>query len=296
MKTKKLALAGFLLLAFFLTKAQDEIAFKVLVNKGKTEVKAGSSWQAIKVGSSLKSTDEINVHENSYVGLVHINGKPIELKKPGKYSVAKLSSQVGPGTSVLNKYTDFILSSNTTKKNSLTATGAVHRGDELTVLLPVNEKNPIIFGNEITVTWEKGKSDGPYEVLLFTMFGDELYKTKTSDTKININLADKALANEDNILIKVTPMKGSPSATFTLKKLSVADKERIKTEFTQISGEVKDSTAFGKYIEAGFFEKNGLLIDATTAFLQAVELEPALREDYNAYLLRTGLKQPPPEK
>ncbi len=47
-------------------------------------MKAGPNWQAVKVGSTLKDTDELKVAENSYVGLVHVNGKPLEVKKAGK--------------------------------------------------------------------------------------------------------------------------------------------------------------------------------------------------------------------
>lgn len=60
---------------------QADYAFKVLANKGSNEVKSGDAWQAVKTGDRLKSTDEIKVAENSYVALVHVKGKPIELKE-----------------------------------------------------------------------------------------------------------------------------------------------------------------------------------------------------------------------
>ncbi len=44
-------------------------AFKVLINKGKNEVKTGNNWQAVKVGESLQSADELRVPENAYIGL-----------------------------------------------------------------------------------------------------------------------------------------------------------------------------------------------------------------------------------
>ena len=90
-----------------------------------------------KVGSSLKSADELRVAENSYIGLVHVSGKPLELKQSGKYKVTDLAAKVSGGASVLNKYTDFILSANTGPKSNLTATGAVDRGvDNIKVYLP----------------------------------------------------------------------------------------------------------------------------------------------------------------
>jgi hypothetical protein len=79
---------------------------------------------AVKTGASLKASDEHKLSENAYIGLVHKSGKPLELKAAGQYKVADLASKVATGTSVLNKYTDFILSSNSAEamKNRLNAT------------------------------------------------------------------------------------------------------------------------------------------------------------------------------
>src|SRR5688572_17001615 len=88
-------------------------SFKVLVNKGKNEVKSGGTWQPIKTGSTLKQGEELRVADNAYLGLVHVTGKPLEVKQAGNYKVDDLAAKIGGGTSVLNKYTDFILSSNT---------------------------------------------------------------------------------------------------------------------------------------------------------------------------------------
>ena len=62
---KKLALFVFALIGFVQAMAQD-YTFKVLVNKGKNEIKAGSGWQVIKVGSSLKSDDELKVYPSFF--------------------------------------------------------------------------------------------------------------------------------------------------------------------------------------------------------------------------------------
>ena len=131
MKTKILTLL-FVTLLYTASAVAQDYAFKVLVNKGTNELKNGDVWQPIKTGASLKSGDELKLSDNAYIGLVHASGKPIELKQAGNYKVADLAAKVsGSGSSVLNKYTDFILSSNSAeaKKNRLSATGAVHRGE-----------------------------------------------------------------------------------------------------------------------------------------------------------------------
>src|SRR5437868_3052890 len=122
MKTNKLTLMLVFALITSFTFAQD-YAFKVLANKGTNEVKTGDAWQPLKTGASLKKTDEVKLGDNSYVGLVHVSGKPLEVKTAGAHKVSELEKSMSGGTSVLNKYADFILSSNSAeaKKNRLSA-------------------------------------------------------------------------------------------------------------------------------------------------------------------------------
>src|SRR5882757_5974005 len=137
-KGRLLLVGGF----FFLTIAgfSQDYTFKVMANKGANEVKSGDGWQPIKTGASLKSGDELKISENAYLGLVHVTGKPLEVRTAGSYKVADLAAKMSGGASAMNKYTDFILSSNSAeaKKNRLSATGAVHRGEPtlLSVYLP----------------------------------------------------------------------------------------------------------------------------------------------------------------
>ena len=144
--------------------AQD-YAFKVLANKGSNEVKAGADWSPLKTGATLRSGDELKLSENAYLGLVHSSGKPLELKLAGSYKVAELAAKMGGGTGVLNKYTDFILSSNSAeaKKNRLSATGAVDRGENYAIklILPENQSSGI-YNSIAIIKWEGAKVTGPY--------------------------------------------------------------------------------------------------------------------------------------
>src|SRR5690606_31650363 len=144
----------------------QDYAFKVMANKGTNEVKSGDSWQPIKTGASLKLNDELKVAANGYLGLISASGKPIEVKKPGAVKVADLAAQVKGGSSAVNKYTEFILSSNSDeRKNKLTATGAVVRDisteKAIKVMLPENQ-NSGIYNNEAVIKWDGSKVTGPY--------------------------------------------------------------------------------------------------------------------------------------
>jgi hypothetical protein len=295
MKSIKSSLLLFLVAMALPLFAQKDYAFKVLINKGQNEVKAGDNWQPLKTGATLRSGDELKLAANAYVGLIHVSGKPLELKEAKTYKIKELESQLGGGTSVLNKYTDFILSSNTEKKNRMSATGAVHRGTHTTkVFLPKSEV-AFVFGDVVILDWERKADEGTYVVALKSIFGDDLYQTETTDQTITINLTEPKFAAEDNIIVEVYPKNQpnkKPDPPFIIKKLSPADKDRIKAQLKEISAEVSSDNAMSKFLLAGFYEQNKLLIDAITAYQQAIQLSPDVeqfKDDYKSFLIRHAL-------
>jgi hypothetical protein len=298
MKTIKLTPFFALIMMSSFVFGQD-YAFKVLANKGTNEVKSGDSWHPIKTGASLKSGDELKIGDNAYLGLVHATGKPVEIKQSGSYKVADLAAKMTGGTSVLNKYTDFILSSNSaeSKKNRLSATGAVHRGETsaIQLLLPENQYSGI-YNDQAVVSWEGTKVAGPYVVILRNMFDDELTKFETPETDFVINLADPKLNKENAILVEVSAKSDAKqvSRQHLVKRLAPAEQENIKKSLAEIGTEVNEQTALNKFILAGFYEENNLLIDAITSYEEAIKLAPDVttyKEAYDEFLVRRGIKK-----
>jgi hypothetical protein len=229
---------------------------------------------------------------------VHVSGKALELKQSGSYKVGELASKVNGGSNVLNKYTDFILSSSTTPKNRLAATGAVDRGtDNIQMYLPKPEL-AVVYNDNVIIQWDSQGAPAPYIVTFKSLFEDDLDKLETSESSVAINLNSKNFANEDNITVEVSSAtnKNNISNKYTLKKLSKADKVRIKGELEKIASTTAEPNALNKLLLAAFYEENNLLIDAGTAYAEAIQLAPDVpqyREDYEAFLLRQGMKKPP---
>jgi hypothetical protein len=74
-----------------------------------------------------------------------------------------------------------------------------------------------------------------------------------------------------------------------IKKLSAADKTRIKTSLSEIAGQTKEQTALNKLLLAAFYEQNALFIDASTSIQEAIKLAPTvpqIQEDYRDFLVR----------
>jgi hypothetical protein len=296
MKTSPITLLFFLSASAVL--AQD-YAFKVLANKGANEVRSGAEWHPIRTGASLKKDDELRLSPNSYMGLVHATGKPLELKEAGNYKVTDLESKVRGGTSVLTKYTDFILSSNSAeaKKNRLSATGAVDRGERSSIqlLLPQNQHSGI-YNNIAIISWVGTDVAGPYVAMIRNMFDDELAQIETPETSLEIDLTDPRFAKENALLVEVKS-KNDPSQIskqHLIKKLAPAEQENVKKSLDEIMGEVQEQTALNKFILAGFYEENNLFIDAISAYEAAIKLAPdvnSYKEAYEDFLLRHGIRK-----
>jgi hypothetical protein len=279
--------------------AQD-YAFKVLANKGANEVKSGDQWHPIRTGASLKKDDEVRLSPNSYMGLVHATGKPLEIKEAGDHKVSDLEAKVkGSGSTVLTKYTDFILSSNSAeaKKNRLSATGAVDRGERASIqlLLPQNQHSGI-YNNVAIISWVGTDVPGPYVVMVRNMFDDELAQIETPESSLQIDLTEPRFAKENALLVEVKS-KNDPSQVskqHLIKKLAPAEQENVKKSLGEIMGEVQDQTALNKFILAGFYEENNLFIDAISAYEEAIKLAPdvaSYKEAYEDFLLRHGIRK-----
>lgn len=274
-------------------------AFKVVASKGTNEVKTGGAWQPIKTGSTLKAADEIKVGDNAYVGLFHASGKPMELNKPGTYAVAQLEKQIGGGPSVLNKYADFILSSNADeKKNKLSATGAVHRGtkEDINVLLPSTPgMNTAVYSSLVVIRWESQKTKGPFVVNITNIFGDPVARMETTSNSIVLNLNDKQFSDLGSLFVEVSD-KSNPkiaSPQYTIKRMTPAEQEQIKKAWNEIAADVAEVSAMNKFLIAGFYENKNLIIDAIAAYEEAIRLAPDVdffKEAYENFLIRSGLK------
>jgi hypothetical protein len=284
-----------LILLAQVTYAQS-YSFKVLVSKGKAEVKAANTWEPLKVGAILKSTDEVKVAENSYLGLVDAKGKPLEIREARVYKVTELLQRVGPGLSVMSKYTDFILSSDKEKKGRLTATGAVHRGfkDVILVYLPGSERAEL-FGDKVGIQWLSEEVTGPFEVVFTSLLEEVLARFETSESQIIVDMNSGNLKGNYEVLVKVVSKanRGNGSKDYIIKKMRPADREKFAKSWEEIKTGTQEETALNKYILAGYFEETLLIVDALTAYQEAIKLAPdvALYKDaYNEFLKRLGFE------
>lgn len=253
----------------------QQYTFKVLISKGQNAVKAGENWQPIEVGATLQSTDEFRVAADGYIGLVHVQGRPIEIRTPGQYKVAELVSKIKPSQSALSKYIDYVLSAKEEERATFHATGAVTRGARsIKVYLPQSEK-AVVMNDEVLISWT-GMPAGPYIIQFNSMFGDELDRREVSDTTVTVDLSSSRLSKEDNIVIQVflKEDRAVKSEKSILKRLSAADRGRLSGILKDSRVLVAEKTALNMYYLANLYEENSLLVDAATAYQNAIRLAP----------------------
>jgi hypothetical protein len=270
--------------------------FKVLANKGDNKVKSGSEWQALKTGASLNDTDELQVSADAYLGLVHSSGKTLELKEAGTHKVSDLAARVNTGgSSVASKYADFVLSkmSAESKKNRLSATGAVHRGssDAIKVFMPSSVG---VYGDEAIVRWDSLGGSTTYMITIKNMFDDVLLSIETNSPNIELDLNNEKIAKENVLLLSVSNKNDESvkSGTYAIKKLPAADAAKVTASLNELMSDVNQQSALNKYILAGFYEENNLLVDALTSYELAMKLAPEVdsyKEAYVEFLLRNRL-------
>ncbi|MBX2967349.1 MAG: hypothetical protein KF845_14480 [Cyclobacteriaceae bacterium] len=291
MKTVRfISLSALLLIIPAMLNAQ-QYAFKVLRSTGSTEIKSGEAWQPLKVGSQLKPSDEIKVPANGYLGLLHASGKALEVKEAGNHKIVDLASKVSKGSSALNKYTDFILSTNEEKKNKLAATGAVHRGIKKGIMLclPTDPGKAEVLGEHFLALWT-GDSSSTYRVTVMDFAEDVLAFYDVTTPYAVIDLGEK-VAGTPQILVQVTSSEGNVSEKYTIKKLTGHKKKKMADDVATL-GLFSEPNGLEKFMLASYFESRLMIIDALTAYKEAAELEPDVyQEEYENFLSRLEFKK-----
>ncbi|MCE2998099.1 MAG: hypothetical protein LW863_21070, partial [Flammeovirgaceae bacterium] len=153
-----------------------------------------------------------------------------------------------------------------------------------------------IYNNTVVVSWEYNKNEAPYIVTVKNMFDDELMTLETPENLVQIDRSNPKLGNEDALLVVVKSKtdKSMISKSKLIKKLSTNRQEAVKLLIDEMGAEIKEETALNKFIMAGFYEENKLLIDAITAYEEAIKLAPDVptyKEAYEEFLLRNNLKE-----
>lgn len=305
---KKYLVRFFIVLAFLAVPAlqllAQDIAFKVLAENGKVQIRSRNEWQLLSAGTSLATTDVIKMEDGAYLGLVHTSGKTLALEKAGTYEVAHLNSRFkGEKPNVAAKYAELyiqkiqggnMLNKQTTAPTTTASVERALQNSRLKVLLP---NSVDVFSPEVILRWNDKDTlvRNSYEVVFKNMFDEVIMVKETDNTKITLDFSEKGLANERLVIVSVNAKqhKEVQSSNYGIKHMTPEEAEPIEKELKELRLEISEKeSALDKLILASFYEQNNLLADALTNYEYAISLEPdvqAFRTAYEQFIFRNGL-------
>jgi len=280
--------------------------FKVLANKGDNSVKLeGAEWTKLKTGQSLNSGDELKLSQEAYLGLMHNSGKTLEVKTPGSHTVSGLANNLkSKNTSVASKYADFVMNKMSEDegsgdyRKSLGATGAVDRalasGASIKIMALSSSE---IINDEVILRWNEPKQEGEieeleYELIFSNLFDETIASETVGKTSYLLNTSKKPFKGQNFIKVKVT-VKGKDlnSDDYAITMKPEEETAEIKATLKQLKSEIEGESAMDKLVMAAFYEDNDLLLDALTAYEQAIQKAPTVpvfEKAYEDFLIRNG--------
>ena len=310
MKTSFFALC--FILFFALLAFAQEATFKVVAVKGKVS----TNNQPIAQNAEIKATQSLTVDgDSSYICLVSNDKKGIiEVSKKGSYQMADLKKQA---VMLENNYAKFVanelLEMETAKYDSVRLQQTKktwqwinpHHSVMRAMLPPERVK---IYSNKMIIKWylkssdfELNKSIDSCKVIIFNLNDISLFEERTSEMRMTIDLGKKKELIEEKILIlKIVPLNklGKELESVAsidgdaIVKMEEAEKQQITQQLNTIFKDQNRETAFGKLVEARFFEDKKLYIDAINAYEEALKLsfEPqSYTRTYRYFLERNNL-------
>jgi len=306
--TRKISfiLAGLMIICF--TGFGQDYTFRIMVSKGENKVKTGGSgdWQALRIGSKLNDSDELEVVDQGYLGLVHVTGKTKEIKTAGTYKISDLAGTISASSdNIATKYADFVISKmspeeqEANRRKYASVTGAVERGDSdaaINIFMPTSVS---VYNPEVMIVWDAvADGNATYVVKLKDLFEQTIMVAETGETNYTVNFNDPKLSSAivENLVIVNVSVKGNEdvkSKDAAIERFSADASSSFEVELKDLKDNLGAQSSINNLILAEFYEENNLLLDALTSYEYAIKMSPDVdyfKEAYNEFLMRTGLK------
>ena len=295
---KIITLLAFVIFTFGFAFPQ-ELQFVVLTVKGSVSLYSGAKAIPVRTGEKIFTNNKVKVGKKSYLNLVYMDGKTLEVKSPGTYDTGNLIRQVNSKkNSSTKKFTNFVLAEfvkSVDDLGNMKVTGSVER----LIKFPIDYAIPNgtnIFNPAVTFKWFSSAKKS-YVFKLADNSGTILYTKELEDTSETINLLQLKLKSGE--IYKWFVSEGGKEKSFTdtssfylMPKHIVSF---IKDSINILNKELRNLDPPTKQILlASFFANNGLYIDMMDAYEKAIKLSPdnvIYKKLYAAALYKAGLKR-----
>ncbi len=276
----------------------QETAFTVMSARGAVEIKAAAgNWVKVHSGDKITISDKIKLAAGDYLGLVHVKGKTLELKKAGEYDAAALVKSVAKGDASFNqKFAGYVANEMVSKSKSkkMTMLGAVFRslGNAIEIGVP---PAMVTFSTETVFSWYKLKNASGYVLRIINPAGITIYMKDTKDTALAVDL-DMLKLNPNlqyTWIVSNDADAAVNSGTHTLALVSNTKKKLVSDTLDIMKKEMPDeSSALNNFLFAKYFVAQGINVDAMNYFEKAYAISGGAEEyaiDYAVFLAENGL-------
>ncbi len=271
--------------------AQD-YSFKVIISKGDNSFQESSSTNInmLKAGSQLHQGDVLKIDANGYVALLGSSGETIELKneEAKEYKINELTARLNnTETGLINKYASYLVSKmapearESNRKAYASITGAVER--EVVTIHAYMRKSSVLFDTIAVIRWKPVDNAVAYNVVVKNIFDEIILEAKTSKPVISLDFSDEKLKDRDMVIISIST-GGGGSNEYSITTVTRDRPGAFVAEIGELHAALDIRSAFDNLVLAEFYEQNNLLLDATTCYEKAMEIEPDVQYFKDVYL------------
>jgi hypothetical protein len=300
---KKIALILFASILSVIGYAQD-VAFKTLAAKGTCMVQRGANpdeYTPISTGVKIFLDDKIIITgTTSYVGLVSLDGKALELKKGGVYYVKDLSNALASGESSLAQKYLSLLVDDMSKVDDNTArnmkyTGSVERSVENKAIVMFLPETTKIAGTEGSIQWFPKVDATSYKVSIINLYEESVFTKETAEKSLSIDFSKLELKPGQVYKMKVAESADleKHSGYISLQVPTRSEMAKFETDLNMLRNEVPANSAIGDMVIATYFEDQELFLNAIPFYESAIAKEPNIiefQDAYNMFLFKIGLE------
>jgi hypothetical protein len=268
-----------LLIALMAPAISEAYIFRVLGVSGKIKVRNGAQEFALRAGTKLEIGQSL-VLENGYCGLVHSNGKILELKTAGTFSVEELAGKISgmAKIKVSDKYLDYIYGKLNQKeaedvdknvRKFMDVPGSVDRGSTQKSAYATarvfayrsNDVRPAAY----TLSWEAAEGVKNYDVSLTNRFDETVFSKQVQGNSIEIDFGKIPAQGPDSYTLKVT-YQGKASGKEKVYQFKVNAPEDL--------GLQSEESPAAHMLNGIICEENHYYLDALNFYQTAGKLEP----------------------
>jgi len=270
--------------------------FKVLGVSGNVKLQVNGQVNNLRPGTKLE-TGQVLIIESGYCGLMHANGKILEIKTPGSFPAANLAKSItgNSKTKVSDKYLEYVLGQlskaeekdmETNVRKYMDVPGSVQRGSSkpntgnaASIYVDLFSSNQIMK-TPYFISWTPIPGSKGYEVSLLDRFDETVMQRKSDSAFIEVDFSKLPSQGDESYKLVVTsPATGSKSVKeYIMNVVAHAD-----------LGLQTDDSAATNMVNGMICEEKHYFLDAIKYYEKASRQEPSV-ESYSEALSKLKSK------